>query len=74
MQVPLVKVVCDTSFLMALASKEIKNIASVETEIGDLVFVVPNLVVGELEKISKGNSKKKVQHLGPLIYQKILKR
>ncbi len=49
---------------MVLASKKIKNISSLETEIGNLEFVVPNLVVGELERISKGDNKKKVQHLG----------
>lgn len=59
----MVKVVCDTSFLMALASKKIKNISHLETEIGDLQFVVPDLVTGELARISKGNSKKKVLHL-----------
>ncbi|MDE1829702.1 MAG: twitching motility protein PilT [Thaumarchaeota archaeon] len=62
----MVKVVCDTSFLMAVASKKIKNITSVDTEIGDLEFVVPNLVMGELERISKGNSKKKSSALGAL--------
>lgn len=50
---------------MLLGSKRIKNIRSIETEIGDLEFAVPNLVMGELERISKGHSKKKVQHLGP---------
>ena len=70
----MVKIVCDTSFLIALASKKIKNISSLGTEIGNLEFVVPNLVVGELERISKGNSKKKVPHLGPYRSHKILKQ
>ncbi len=45
---------------MLLASKKIKNISSLETEIGEIEFVVPDLVVGELVKISKSNTKKKV--------------
>lgn len=59
----MVKVVCDTSFLMVLASKKIKNISSLEIEIGSLEFVVPDLVIEELTKISKTNDKKKVLHL-----------
>jgi uncharacterized protein len=60
----LVKVVCDTSFLILLASKKIKNISSLDTEIGNLEFVVPDLVIDELVKISNGNNnKKKVQPL-----------
>lgn len=61
----LVRVVCDTSFLMVLGSKRIKNISALETEIGNLEFVVPDMVIGELERLSKGNSKKKVRHLLP---------
>ena len=54
----MVKIICDSSFLMILGSKRIKNISSVETEIGALEYVVPDMVVSELEKIS-GNDKKK---------------
>lgn len=43
---------------MILASKRIKNISSVETEIGALEYVVPDLVVKELEKLSANNKKK----------------
>ena len=56
----LVKVICDTSFLMLITSKKIKNISNLEQEIGTLEFVVPDLVVKELAKISNSNSKKKV--------------
>lgn len=55
----MVKVVCDTSFLMLLASRRIKNINSLETEIGNLEFIVPDLVISELEKVSSSNDKKK---------------
>ncbi|HJU13967.1 MAG TPA: hypothetical protein VJ792_05870 [Candidatus Nitrosotalea sp.] len=61
----MVRVVCDTSFLMALASRKIKNIASVGTEIGDLEFVVPDMAVAELERLASGNGKKKVRPLAP---------
>ena len=54
----MVKVVCDSSFLMILASKRIKNISNVETEIGALEYVVPDMVVKELEKISRNDKKK----------------
>lgn len=47
---------------MAIASKETKNISSLDTEIGNLEFLVPDVVSGELQRISKGTSKKKVQH------------
>lgn len=43
---------------MILASKRIKNISSVETEIGSLEYVVPNMVVKELEKLTMDNKKK----------------
>jgi len=54
----MVEVICDTSFLMLLASKRIKNISNMETEIGSIEFVVPDLVVRELEGISSNNKKK----------------
>jgi rRNA-processing protein FCF1 len=59
----LVKVVCDTSFLMLIASKKIKNISYLNEEIGTLEFVIPDLVVDELVRISNSNNKKKVQPL-----------
>ena len=68
----MVSVICDTSFLMALASRKIKNIESLETEIGNLEFVVPDLVASELAKLSRGNSKKKVRPLAHSSSQKIL--
>jgi rRNA-processing protein FCF1 len=45
---------------MIIASKKIKNISYLEQEIGTLEFVVPDLVVDELVKISNSNNKKKV--------------
>ena len=60
------EVVCDTSFLMLLASKNIKNISNLETEIGTIEFVIPDLVIKELERISHGKAiKKKLLQLVP---------
>ena len=55
----MVKVICDTSFLMIFASKNIKNISNLDTEIGTIEFIVPDMVVEELEKISKSTNLKK---------------
>jgi len=65
----LARIVCDTSFLIALASRNIKNISSLGTEIGDLEFVVPDMVISELERVAAGSGKKKVQPLRPLKYR-----
>lgn len=60
----MVEVVCDTSFLMLLASKNIKNISNLETEIGTIEFTVPDMVIKELERILHGKTvKKKLPHL-----------
>ncbi len=57
-QEPLVKVICDTSFLMLLATKRIKNIHTLDTDIGSLEFVVPESVIDELKKLSEKESKR----------------
>ena len=49
----MVEIICDSSFLMILASRRIKNISSIETEIGTIEYVVPDMVVKELERISQ---------------------
>ena len=54
----MVEVICDTSFLIHLATRKIKNIDSVNTEIGQIQFVVPSVVLAELEKLSKTQDKK----------------
>ena len=43
---------------MILASRRIKNISNVETEIGTIEYVVPDIVVKELERITMNNKKK----------------
>jgi hypothetical protein len=54
----LVDVICDTSFLIQLATKKIKNIDNLETEIGEIKFVVPEVVIKELENLSNDEKKK----------------
>jgi len=54
----LVEVICDTSFLIHLATRKIMNIDSVNTEIGQIQFVVPSVVLNELRKLSKTQKKK----------------
>lgn len=68
----MVEVVCDTSFLIHIATKRIKNISNLETEIGSIQFVVPDIVIQELEKLSK-NDKKKHQITPTLEFIKNLK-
>ena len=54
----MVEVICDTSFLIHLATRKIKNIDSVNTEIGQIQFVVPSAVLNELKRLSKTEDKK----------------
>jgi len=53
-----VEIICDSSFLMLLASRRIKNISNIETEIGTIEYVIPNMVVKELERIATDDKKK----------------
>ena len=54
----MVEVICDTSFLIHLSTRKIKNLDSINTEIGQIQFVVPSVVLNELEKLSKNEEKK----------------
>ncbi len=54
----MVEVICDTSFLLHLATKRIKNISNLEIEIGQLKFVVPQVVIKELHKLTNDSNKK----------------
>jgi hypothetical protein len=54
----LVNVISDTSFLIHLATHRIKNINSIETEIGTLSFIVPKIVKKELEHLGGDPDKK----------------
>ena len=59
----MVDVICDTSFLIHLATKKIKNIDKIETEIGQISFVIPDIVKNELEKLCT-NENKKLEEIG----------
>jgi len=53
----LVEVICDTSFLIHLATKRIKNIDNIDVEIGQISFVVPQVVKNELDELIKNPQK-----------------
>jgi rRNA-processing protein FCF1 len=46
-------IVCDTSFLMVLVSKPIKQVTRVESHLGRLDFIVPDIVKEELERLAE---------------------
>lgn len=54
----MVEVICDTNFLIHLATKRIKNIDNLGVEIGSISFVVPEVVLAELNKLQKIAEKK----------------
>jgi len=54
----LVEVICDSSFLIHLATKKIKNIDNLETEIGEIQFIVPDVVRNELQRLCENKSKR----------------
>jgi len=53
----LVEVICDTNFLIHLATRRIKNIDNLDVEIGQITFVVPEVVKNELAKLTKNPEK-----------------
>ena len=54
----MVEVICDTNFLIHLASRRIKNIDNLDVEIGTISFVVPQVVKNELTKLQNDLEKK----------------
>ena len=56
----LVEVICDTSFLIHLATKRIKNIDNIDVEIGQITFVVPQVVQNELSELIKSPQKNQI--------------
>ena len=54
----MVEVICDTSFLINLATRRIKNIDNLYVEIGTISFVVPEVVKTELLKLQMIAEKK----------------
>ena len=55
----MVKVICDTSFLIHLANHRIKNLHTLDTDIGYIQFLVPEIVISELNKLAKQEEKTK---------------
>jgi len=53
----LVEVICDTNFLIHLATRRIKNIDNLDVEIGQITFVVPQVVKNELSELEKNPEK-----------------
>ena len=53
----MVEVISDTSFLIHLTTHRITNISDLETEIGNLSFVVPEIVKKELEHLAEDPDK-----------------
>ena len=49
----MVEVICDTNFLIHLATRRIKNIDNLDVEIGSISFVVPEVVKNELVKLQE---------------------
>ncbi len=55
----MVEVICDTNFLIHLATKRIKNIDNLDVEIGAISFVVPEVALTELTKLQNIPEKNK---------------
>ena len=53
----MIDVICDTSFLIHLATKKIKNLDFVNVEIGEFQYVIPLVVLDELERLLKISDK-----------------
>jgi len=68
----LVEVICDTNFLIHLATNRIKNIDSVDVEIGSISYIVPEVVKNELNNL-KDNTQKKQDILTTLDFIKNFK-
>lgn len=54
----MVEVICDTNFLIHLATRRIKNIDNLDVEIGQITFVIPQVVKNELNELLKKPEKK----------------
>ena len=54
----MVEIICDTNFLIHLATNRIKNLDNLDVEIGQITFVVPQVVKNELFELEKKPEKK----------------
>jgi uncharacterized protein len=53
------QILCDTSFLMVLVSKPLKSVAKIESQLGRLDFLVPDIVEAELERLAQNAGPKR---------------
>ena len=53
------QILCDTSFLMVLVSKPLKSVAKIESQLGRLDFLVPDIVETELERLAQNAGPKR---------------
>lgn len=53
----MVRVICDTSFILHIANTRIKNINSIDIDIGSLEYVVPTIVQAELKRLANISGK-----------------
>ena len=54
----MVDVICDTNFIIHIATKNIRNIDTFNLEVCDIKFIIPQVVITELLKLEKNPSKK----------------
>src|SRR2546421_10523399 len=47
------EILCDTSFLMVIVSKPIKQLAKIESLLGRLDFIVPDIAQAELLRLAE---------------------
>lgn len=69
----MVEVICDTNFLIHLATRRIKNFDKLFLDLGSVTFLVPNVVYNELENL-QNHSKKQHEISQTLEYIKKLER
>ncbi len=55
----MVDIICDTSFLIVLASKPVKKLDVLETDLGKIDFIVPSVVIDELTNLASTASPKR---------------
>ena len=53
------QILCDTSFLMVLVSKPLKRVTKIESQLGRLDFLVPDIVEAELERLAQNAGPKR---------------
>ena len=53
----MVEVICDTNFLIHLATRQIRNIDKIELDVGNLTFLIPTVVKNELLNLKKDKQK-----------------